>query len=73
MKIELKYKKEEKMIELEPSEDLINKEAIIRIFDKQFEFEHLPEKVELNIPEDFKEGINIEYIGKNIEIKEIER
>jgi len=66
------YNKEKREIELEPSEDLINKSVAIKIFDEEFGFRNLPEEVKLKIPEEYKGGINIDYIGKNIELEEIE-
>jgi len=65
------YNKEKKEIELKPFDDLVEKSIAIKVFNEEFGFRNLPAEVKLKIPEDYKGGINIDYIGKNIELKEI--
>ena len=65
------YNKEEKILELEPAEELIDKPAVMEIFGEKREFENLPKVIQIAIPEEFKENINIDYIGQNIIIKEV--
>ena len=65
------YNKEEKILELEPAEELIDKPAALEIFGEKYEFENLPKVIQIAIPEEFKDNINIDYIGQNITIKEV--
>ena len=65
------YNKEEKILELELAEELIDKPAALEIFGEKYEFENLPKVIQIAIPEEFKDNINIDYIGQNITIKEV--
>ncbi len=65
------YNKEEKVLELEPDEELIDKPAVVEIFGEKHEFENFPKVIQIAIPEEFKDNINIDYIGQNIIIKEV--
>ncbi|WP_456402420.1 hypothetical protein [Persephonella sp.] len=58
----------ENRIEVVPSEDIIGKKAIIKIFDEEHEIESLPKELYLLIPDEFK-FINLSYIGENISIE----
>jgi len=60
---------ENKIIELEPSEELIGKPILLKIYDEEYRFENLPEKIKLLIPEKYTGKINIDYIGRNIHIE----
>ncbi len=63
------YKKEKGEIEFIPSENIIGKSAILKIFNEDYFFENLPEKIKLKIPQEVKD-INIDYIGRNIVLEE---
>ena len=60
---------ENKIIELEPSEELIGKSVLLKVYDEEYRFENLPEKIKLLIPEKYTGKINIDYIGRNIHIE----
>ncbi|WP_457641256.1 hypothetical protein [Persephonella sp.] len=62
------YNKDEDFIEMEiTDEGITGKKGVIKVFDKEFYFEEIPETVILEIPEEIKD-INIDYIGENIEV-----
>ncbi|NPA52460.1 MAG: hypothetical protein GXO22_06165 [Aquificae bacterium] len=60
--------KNHKIINLEPSKDLVGKPAILKIFDEEYETPSLPDEILLKLPDNIDQ-INLNYIGKNIKIE----
>lgn len=70
---DLFYYPEENYIELIPSDDLIGKAVIIKVFDKEYKFDKLPKNIILEIPEEFNKKVNINYLGEKIDVREIQK
>ncbi|GAB6072415.1 hypothetical protein JCM14244_07920 [Venenivibrio stagnispumantis] len=69
---DLFYYPEENYIELIPSDDLIGKAVVIKVFDEEYKFDKLPKNIILEIPQEFNKKVNIDYIGEKIDVREIQ-
>lgn len=66
------YNKENNVIKLKPDEEIVNKHAVLIVFNKKYDYfikNPLPRVIEIIIPEGI--NANIDYIGQNIRIEEV--